>query len=274
MIKRIMTALIFSCLFVGACSSCRSGGLSYDANWPKTRDADALFAQNLLDKTVLVDVKIIIDVSPLLQFSSSDNDESATIVEKGSGSGTIVSVKFRGNKVESLVLTAHHVCHIPNTVRVSVFPYPLNVVGGDLSITNSAGDIMHAETIFEDETNDLCVLKVHGNAGKVAKIANNMPPVGARIIHAGAPTRTYGRHLGVVVDGRYAGIENIGKQSVVAMALPIEPGSSGGGMYYDGQLFATLNWSSGRGGNMSWGAKLEHINDILNKAHIVWATNR
>lgn len=261
------------CMTVTACSSCVTGGMEYNANWPKTNDANAKFARVLLDQTVRVDVKMIIDISPITSLMSG-GDNSNTIVEKGSGSGTVVAKKIRDGKVESLVLTANHVCHVPKYAHMpSLFPVPLNVIGVELSTVNSSGDVMKASIIYEDESYDLCVIKVMGNVGNVASIASEMPPVGARITHAGAPTGTYGRHLGVVVDGRYAGIENINGNSVVAMALPIEPGSSGGGMYYNGSLFATLNWSSGRGGNMSWGASLEHVKDSLNKANIIWMTS-
>lgn len=275
--KRILIASIFLFLLASVGVTCvTSRRPFYSANWPKTNDTDAEIAQRLLDQTIKVEVSATIDLSPLREIMGNDYPIDGKHIIKSSGSGSVTDVSFfnKMTKVESLVLTAYHVCHVPETFNPGFFLPPLNVIESEIKTISSSGNVLPASVIFEDKKNDTCVLRVMGNAGRVAKIATELPPVGARIIHAGAPTGTYGKHLGVIIDGRYAGIENFSKagfdNDVVVLALPAEPGSSGGGVYYRGKLFATLNWSSGRGGNISWGVKLNNINIALTEARNTW----
>lgn len=167
----------------------------------------------------------------------------------GFGSGVIL----HNDNEHSLVLTAGHVC-----IKDATF-----------TLETTKGQQFPAVIILEDPGNDLCVLLASDLMEPTADLAGELPPVGARITHAGAPTGSFGYHLGMVVDGRYAGLEQMGDNYYIAMSLPIAPGSSGGGVYYKGKLFGIVTMAAIPNANISWGIELDHI-----KATMIEAENR
>lgn len=255
-------------LLVFTFAACASS--SYDAGWQGTGDRDAVVAQRLLDQTVKVEVTAVANVSVISDFLENV-PENGLKAFNWSGSGTVTNVAQRVGGLESLVLTAAHVCHVEDAIELPFGLPSLPVVSSEIRILNSAGTRMVARVVKKDMVHDVCVLAVSGRAGEVATIARKNPPVGAKIVHAGAPTGTYGRHLGVVIDGRYAGLESMDDGVLmVAMSVPAAGGSSGGGVYYRGELFAVLVLASSPNANITWAVELTHVTTILEEARRDW----
>jgi S1-C subfamily serine protease len=248
-------------------------------------DPDAVDVQALLDSTLRVNRTHVV-------FAVGDpGDGSGPIPlgkldRGGTGSGVTLAVDVDAN--ESLVATASHVCRIEavtTLTRSSPFggqiKFVLTTVESGLSVTNVLGQTFQATVVLDDPPTDLCFLRVSGVPGPAARLADRLPPRGARVVHTGAPKGLLGAGLAVTIDGRYAGIDTFdldGPRSEVPWYLvfstPIEPGSSGGPVFYRGRVVSVLTMASIPGGNVAFGVELGHIDALSREARLRWLRAR
>jgi hypothetical protein len=274
-IARIALVTCFA-LGMSACSVSCANGTVFPKHWDSTSDVEALYAEELLDHTVKIEADFDIDAR---FFPGTHNPFPDGGLKKGGwvGSGFVTDVQRKGSDVYSLVMTAEHVCHIPDQVQSPFGSF--EVTGKKLTVLTITGEKLFAKVLYADHDVDVCVISIVGLAGTPVRIAHELPPVGAIIHHAGAPVGTYGRHLGIVNDGRYAGLEDVtlgeedGEKNVQRFAVITNNGnggSSGGGVYYKGRLFGVLVRSTSSG-HPTWCVNLENVTIALMKGRIAWA---
>lgn len=233
-------------------------------------DNDARDAQVLLDSSVKVEVSYSIDVTPIADLLESP-PSNGLLKRQGSGSGTVMETMVRNGKLESLILTAAHVCEVPKVIDLTPIGLPvLNVVDSSFATVNIKGVRLVADIVYENPINDLCVLRVKGVPGPKMQLADSLPPLGARIVHAGAPWGVFGNGTGVIMDGRYAGIKDINDYHYAIAGMPSTPGSSGGGVYYRGKLFAVLVAVERRLAHVTLCIELDHIKAVMIEAKSIW----
>ena len=239
------------------------------------RDRDVTEARELLEQTVRVEVHHLVDIHVVMPDGTElDSDEPQEY--GGFGSGFVAEVRKKKTGVESLVVTASHVCH-----TFEIETKEMDTIFGKVKITaktksivmkvmTSHGDELEASTLFDDERNDMCILRVIGRAGKVATLADSMPEAGARLIHTGAPMTLFGDGLGAVVDGRSMGILKFGESWYLGMMLATRGGSSGGPVWYNGEVVGTLVLGSVPDGNITFAIEVDHIRSALIEARVKW----
>ena len=139
-------------------------------------------------------------------FANSKNGIAVVLTDSGVGSAFVV--KHEGNS--TLLITNAHVVH-----RNSVVTLKWANGSQDQAAVVKVGDVQSLD-------NDLALLEVSGNTGKVLKIKQNKVNTGADIIALGAP---HGLEFtitrGIVSANREGG-------RVIQIDAPINPGNSGG----------------------------------------------
>jgi hypothetical protein len=198
---------------------------------------------------------------------------------RASGSGAVVS--YYASEDKSLVLTAWHVCE---TYEVG---QRLNRMFYDIVITSVKRKVFSAENrssefsiIYQDKSNDLCIVETDGVVGNVASVAHDTPPHGAEIMTAGAPAGLWGIYNASIRDGRYQGVrskvlriwyggEMLSFKNFLYWSIPGRGGTSGSGVYYNGKLFSIHNASGWT--HSGYGPPTDKVRDAIHKAKVIYA---
>lgn len=256
--KILLLALI---MFASSCNFSCSGLAS--SGWSRQSDSDAQYSQDMMHYVVKVNLEAV---------ARSGNQNESDISAGHVGSGVVVAYKVKKyyeiDVPESLVVTAAHVCNVEPLVKTDKGLY--SVYKYRFTVTTIEGDNLPAKPIYMNSATDVCVLKVLGRAGDAVQLADDMPPVGSRILFVGAPTGTFGIHAAVAMDGRFGGIENFGVTDYSVMSIASVGGCSGGGVFYKGKVFSLLLMNHRGDGNLSWGVTLNNLKADLVAAYAKW----
>lgn len=240
------------------------GAVGYDAEWPVTSDKDAIAARVLMDHTVMVEVTMALDVSGLRDILEDSYPPDGIVKVKSSGSGVVLMIEDG----QSLVVSADHVCDREETVKIGPFELPVRWM--EFNTVSTSGKRTPAWVITEDPEHDICAIRADGVVGTVSPIAHMMPPVGARVVHVGAPAGTFGKHLATIVDGRYSGLSVKRGVAYATHSFAVAPGSSGGAMFYKGSLYGLVTMCSVQNCNVAWGVELDHVRTTFIEARNKW----
>lgn len=259
------------CFLVAGCQGCAFRNSS--TRWDSRGDSDAAYAQKLMRQTA----EIFVKGSTLVPDLTAKKPELKTVHFGAQGSGTVIAKKGNGKQAESLLLTADHLCQVAKKETIDV---PLSdeikvtapVLGMEVHVYSIEMERMEAEIIYQDPENDLCVMKVAGDAGEVAAVATDMAPLGAVIQHAGAPQDNFAFHMAYISDGRYVGMQPVPKEKIVldTFSCPSAPGGSGGGIYYRGKLIGTLTRVAPPYGDISYGPPLVYVQAAVKEGKRIW----
>lgn len=230
--KKLMRGALLAAAIVAIVSSCVSCQPVSVGPWGRTTDKEALVAQVAMRSAVQVRVTYSLDVSSIDPTKTHE-------MRFAFGSGTVVS-----DGKTSVVLTAWHACAPQRTAMYTVFGPELSVVAQTFAVITADGETLAASVRGGLPESDLCTLDVVGDAGVPARIASSPPPLGALVIYAGGPRGVWGLRMIPTFDGRYAGrsrftVSGIERDGML-FTFPIAPGSSGSGVFYDGELVAIV----------------------------------
>lgn len=268
--RKIVAVLM--CLMIAGCQGCAT--LKYKhVGWDSGGDSDAAYAQKLMRQTA----EIFVKGNTLIPDLTAKKPELKTVHFGAQGSGTVIAKKGKGKTAETLLLTADHLCQVAKRETVDV---PISdevtvtapVLGMEVHVYSIDMDRMEAEIIYQNPENDLCVMKVAGDAGEVAEIGANEPPLGAMLQHVGAPSDNFAYHMAFVSDGRYVGMQPVMKEKIVleTYSIPSAPGGSGGGIYYRGKLVGTLTRVAPPYGHISYGPPLVFVQEAVREGKKAW----
>lgn len=237
---RILAASVALSIILG-CTGCAHGP------FPLTNDGNATEAQQIMMQTV--QVVVVLDVT-----GPDEKGEIAQDTTQARGTGTIVGKKnihdkSKENTVETLIVTAAHVSHA-GAEKVIVTPDgPYLITGSSMHIVTLTGQECDAREITMSEEADVGFIVAECDAGDVAPLANELPPVGARVEYAGCPRSFHIPGSFPFFDGRYTGSYDPKEDeelppdgpTVQTTAIPGAPGSSGSGLYYRGKVYGLIN---------------------------------
>ena len=265
-------SLMLACLLFVGCHGC--AGLKYKhANWDPMGDSDAAYAQKLMRQTT----EIFVKGTTLVPDLESKKPALKTARFGAQGSGTVIAKRGKGKTAETLILTADHLCQVAKkeTVEVPIskeISVTAPVLGMEISVYSIDMDKMEAEIIHQDPENDLCVMKVAGDAGEVTAIAKDAPPIGAFTQIVGAPKDNYSYHMAMVFDGRYCGTQPVLKEGIWLETYSAfsAGGSSGGGIYYHGKLVSTLVRADPYYGHPVYGVPLPKVQAEIAAGKRAW----
>lgn len=263
-LKNIFLAVALACLV--ACSGCAHNG------WGGG-DPDATRIQHLMKATVKVSVDLMV------QFPA-DKDEEPEVEDAGwVGSGYVVGYDPRRD--ESLVMTASHVCHMPDKVAVPIMPMfgiiiQLPVVKKSMSVMTVEGETLKADVLYENTETDSCVIRTFGYAGETVRLADKKPPLGAKIENAAAPLGVFAKHMVLVNEGRYAGEvsgaifgDDPTRRFMIASSATIG-GESGSALYYKGEVVGMLVAGPNRYEHICIAVTLDDLQDTYAEGYKVW----
>lgn len=155
----------------------------------------------------------------------------------------------------SLVLTANHVLEAPEIGYTEEFP--LGVIRVDavlITVTSADGKTceMATRVLGVNDHRDVAIGEAMCELGPTAKIADSVPPMGAKVFIVGHPL---GFPNTMVTEGYFSGWWN---EYMVASA-PIVGGNSGGPVFYNGEIVGLAVRGTDRYHNLSIIAPLGQI---------------
>lgn len=252
--SKILSLLAFPCVLSVLVLSMCCSPVAFSPGWERTADPDAIHGRSLLDHTVkLTDYVMVLSAErPEIGFSSV-----------WTGSGVVVATS--GGK--SLVITAKHVCSQKKKFR----EVPGQLVSERLEVTGIDGVVHESSVILMDEKEDICAVVVTGICGTPVAIGDDLP-VGGHVYHTGAPTGTFGRQLGFIVEGYYGGVEKVEGREFEALSVSTTQGSSGGPIFYHDALVGILVMVNRDGGSSSWAITLGTVRRLIRMIPQDWHT--
>ncbi len=270
---RLFSVLL--CLLIAGCQGCAT--LKYKkSDWDAGGDRDAAYAQRLMRSTV----EIFMVGSALVPNLGGKEGEPKLLPFRfhPQGTGTVIAKKGKGEKAESLVLTADHLCQVAQweTVKAPLskdVTVEVPVLGMRIDVWDIDMNKHDAEIVYQDPEHDLCVVKVAGDAGEVMPVATELPPVGAMVTNIGAPRDNFQYHMAIAADGRYCGLQLGGKDNKSLYEMfsnPSSPGGSGGGIYYHGKLVGVLVMIETYHGHISFGVPLPFVQAAIAEGKKAW----
>lgn len=235
-------------------------------------DPEGSDARDMMRQTV----KISVSVAGTKLYK----DEEGVVQKKEevigwSGSGVVVAVDASKGKGESLVMTAAHVSNVPRLILMADENGnpELFVVEAVLEIVEKAdGSACAGEPIYADVPNDVGVVRASCIAGEVAKIADELPPVGAIVSTSGAALGIHPNDVFIVTDGRYVGFDD-GFDGQIMLTLPVAPGHSGSGVFYHGKVFGIISRRTNRFEHVTLAVPLQHVRDAYDRSMETWNAN-
>lgn len=143
--------------------------------------------------------------------------------------------------IKSKILTAQHVLEAPNPGEVvdGTGPYEnkkIRIDSVSFVVRTRSGAICGLKPLTrgDNASGDVATALVDCDAGQIADIAIQLPPVGSRIYISGHPT---GVRPAVVTEGFLSGRSSAG---FIVTSAPVLGGSSGGAIWYNGQVISIL----------------------------------
>jgi hypothetical protein len=192
-------------------------------------------------------------------------------VEKISWSGSGVVVENDSDRNESLILSAAHVTTIGEKKSLHFeedlhFFVPESI---SLTVETLDGTKCIAEPLIANEKADVSAVISKCIAGTPARMAKELPPVGAFVMVSGAALGFHPPGIFIVTDGRYMGINVETNEEV--LTLPIVGGHSGSAVFYKGEIFGIVSKRMVRFEHTSLCVSLDTTKELLNIASKMWA---
>ncbi len=162
--------------------------------------------------------------------------------ERGiSGSGVVLAQEGRGMDFHTLIGTAKHVCvgpEVPDVMKAAGVTMTSAMI-----VERRDGAKFKAVPVHMAGDADLCFLDVRAIVARPAKLANQYPQIGAKVLWTGAPKGLWGGtgHVGVVSEGLYAGIDTKDfPEPWMVFSGTAVGGNSGGPVWYRGEVIGIL----------------------------------
>lgn len=271
--KKILLAIMMAVIMFGC--SCNAKTIAVKKNGWGGADPEALYVQGLMKGTVQVDIKFVVSTAALVEMGVIDD---MFVEEEATGSGVVIA----SHHGHSLVLTALHVCDqgpFLDLSEVSKLLPKLPITSQTLKIVTVDGREYPASVYAEDKDHDTCLIDVVGNAGTVIPVAYDMPPLGATVLHIGAPAGIWGENLVWSSFGQYVGIKAADPESeedrdpqMAWYSVAIAPGSSGGPVFYHGEVIGIMTKVLRRFDHGSFGPYVDSIRPFLGDWMPRWLT--
>lgn len=154
------------------------------------------------------------------------------------GSGVVIEVK--GGLLEpqsSTILTANHVLETPAIGDELPTPTGEKLVVDEIEMEIDTFDGRTCEltpvAMAVTDQRDVATAYANCDAGKVARIANRVPPRGAKVLVTGHPDSFQGV---IVTEGYVSGWHD----GYLVVSAPIYPGNSGGPLWYEGKIVGIM----------------------------------
>lgn len=229
-------------------------------------DPDGQDARDVMAQTVKISVSVY---GMHLSKGSDGGIVAEEKVIEWMGSGVVLDVDKTKGKGESLIATAAHVSNIPQgmpTFDDEGNMTELFLPQASMTIVQTLeGKSCAAEAVYVDIPHDIGIVKAFCVAGKVAELAESLPPVGAAILVSGAGLGYHPNGVFLVEDGRYLGMSD-GKDPDLVMSVPVVGGHSGSGIFYRGKVVGILTKVFVRFHHGSFGTALDHVRVALEAA--------
>lgn len=170
----------------------------------------------------------------------------------GSGSGVII----HHSDINTLILTAGHVCTREEEITTKGESFAL-----DRDLTSFKVRVVKIYL-----KSDLCLLEtvnVKMNRS-ISEIAHEMPNQGDRVLNLAAPLGIHGRNMLLQFEGYYSGRQDYKKMKVDFYTIPTKPGSSGSPIFNeDWEVIGIVSMVDLRLESLSLAATLEDIHEFL-----------
>lgn len=223
------------------------------AAWPR-RSLDEQSVRDMLDSTVQIEVMVAAEVKV--------GDRELEITESWSGSG-VVYAKTSGltEPVQSKILSANHVLEAPAVG--DLIPTPVGnakVTAVLMTVRTHQGLTCELEPLVlgVSDTRDVATGLAHCDAGRVAPIADRMPPEGATVYVSGHPL---GVPVAVVTEGFVSGWMS----GYLLIGAAAAPGNSGGPVFYNGAVVGLLVRGAPRYPHISLVTPLQSVIDRIDQ---------
>ena len=158
-------------------------------------------------------------------------------------------VAFRGTNKFTDILTAGHVCAVPEAaIEIGATQ--------DVTVFDITGHQYSAKVYAIDPVNDLCALRIKERRPTI-KLASRNPDIGDKVYAAGYPSSFYNPGTLHFVDGYFGGVDTMRTGSYT---LPSAPGSSGSAITNDkGELIGIVSAVLSEFNNVTIGPSVEPI---------------
>lgn len=256
-------ALLLAIALVSGCSGCATA----PGSWGRTSDASELQRQSEMRESLFVKNRVV--------YASPPGSDQALSVKVWGGTAFVVASDRKAH--EALVMTAAHVCAVPETVTDKTkdgVELELPVIMNVFSLQDIEGDWHPASTLYADEKTDVCVMVVTGiDATKVVSISDSVPPLGARLETSGAPGGEYDWHSSTLQEGFMTGFEVFDDHDDVVYlksSIPVMGGASGSAVYYRGRVVGMVARVHTRFHHISYLVKGEYLKSALSEAKKRW----
>lgn len=263
--KSITSAFVMlTLLLITACSGCAT---SHQGMWWTDGDPNTSYDQAVAKTATEIHLKLSLDTKQL--HTEGYVREDVTDME-GSGSGNVVAKKDG----HSLVMTAAHVCH--NDEMIDISGFVLKILSRTIVIETTDGRMLLATVVYSDTDADVCFLDAVGDAGNVASLSSEIPPIGGKIVYAGAPAGLWGKGLVPIFVGIYAGLVPESEDEIapgyMMFTIPVTGGSSGSGAFYRGKLIGMITATHREFREIGYAVKGSILIKHLKLAKAVWKT--
>lgn len=219
------------------------------------REPGSAGVTDVLEATVFVHVHIS---GTIIMQIDADHALAGPSGVSGSWTGTaVVYEKLRdGEKVDSLLLSAHHVLELPAVGDlIDHGGLKMRVDEVSMKVITRTGLSCDAEPLAlgDHASHDVATAIAHCDAGLALPIAGIPPPVGAKVYSAGHPG---GIEPAIVVDGYFSGWTDDG---YMISSVPAFGGSSGSALVYRGRIVGIIARVYPSFTNVSLSTSLEHV---------------
>lgn len=230
--------------------------------FPMTCDTAAKQAQEEMQSTVYIEFSYHA-IGKIAYKDGSSKDIDSDMGWKASG---VVVEAFNG---KSAILTAKHAVDSPQNIVITddYFVILTSITDQSFTITRLDGMQCSAHVAGKFADDDLGLLVADCIAGKPAKIAHDLPPIGAHIEAVGCPDGTHSDYSFSVLDGRYQGLisekDAEGTSVKESVSIPVIGGVSGSAAYYNGELIGIITAGLPAFEHLSYAVQLSHVRQFL-----------
>ena len=223
--RKIM--ILLSSLVISACGSCVPIHIRQIER--QTKDPLREERERVLSHTVAIQRYVV-------GIKTEDRKKIPGVYIVGRGTGVVVAVDKK--KVESVIVTADHLCRSPNVAYLK--KNGLTMEDSVLTdVVTLDGKECLAEIVKENDDLDLCALRVKCVAGEPTQISSELPPRSSRIVNAGTPLGVFSPGMLYVNEGYYCG-EFVKGSGALVFSFPATHGLSGSGAFYRGKLVGII----------------------------------
>ena len=262
--KKLSTIAAFA--FIALISGC-SGCATAPGAWGRSSDPSELQRQDEMRESLLVKNQVV--------YMAPPGSEKPLGVRNWGGTGFVVAVDRKSH--EALVMTAAHVCAVPDSVSIEMpdgSEVEMPTILNSYTLQDIEGDWHAAKQVYSDERTDVCVLAVSDlDTKKVVSISSSVPPLGGRLETAGAPGGEYDWHSSTLQEGFMTGFEVFGDHTDVTYlktSIPVMGGASGSAVYYRGKVVGMVARVHSRFHHISYLVEGEHLKSALSEAKKRW----